>query len=225
MGPMTKPGVHPIESESYRILHERVDLGALSPMVAAVTARVIHASADLEFADLMVLDEASVSAGIDAVVAHAPVICDVHMVRSGITSVATTCLLDEAVAGPNGIPTRSADAVARAAARWPVGAVFVIGCAPTALFEVVRLVESGDLRPALVVGMPVGFVGAAESKEALRRVASDRPGGRPVPAISNRGEKGGSAVASAAFNAIVRLARTGEAPEPVSPPAADGGRP
>jgi precorrin isomerase len=140
------------------------------------------------------------------------------MVRSGITSMDTTCLLDEAAAGPDGIPTRSADAIARAAAQWPDGAVFVIGCAPTALFEVVRLVESGDLRPALVVGMPVGFVGAAESKEALRRVASP-PDGRGVPAISNRGEKGGSAVASAAFNAIVRLARaktgSGHGPAPV----------
>ena len=198
--------VHPIETESYRILHERVDLSEFPPNVAAVTARVIHASADLEFAQLMVLDDASVSAGIEAVQAGAPVVCDVQMVRSGITSVATTCLLDEAAAGPNGIPTRSAGAITRAAERWPVGAVFVIGCAPTALFEVVRLVESGALRPALVIGMPVGFVGAAEAKDALRRIASERPHGRPVHAISNRGEKGGSAVASATFNAIARLA-------------------
>ena len=204
---MTTSRVHPIESQSYRIIHERVDLGHLSPKVAAIMARVIHASADLEFADLMVVDDASVSAGIDAVLAGAPVICDVQMVRSGITSVPSTCLLDEAAAGPDGVPTRSVDAIARAAARWPDGAVFVIGCAPTALFEVVRLVESGALRPALVVGTPVGFVGAAESKEALRRVASHPPYGRPVRAISNRGEKGGSAVAAAAFNAIVRLAR------------------
>lgn len=203
---MNEPRVHPIESESFRILHERVDLGGLSPMVTSVTARVIHASADLEFAQLMVMDDASVSAGIDAVLAGAPVICDVQMVRSGITAVATTCLLPEATAGPNGTPTRSADAITRAARRWPDGAVFVIGCAPTALFEVVRLVESGALRPALVIGTPVGFVGASESKEALRRIAADRPHGRPVHAISNRGEKGGSAVASAAFNAIARLA-------------------
>jgi precorrin isomerase len=205
--------VHPIESESYRILHQRVDLTGLPPQVAAVTARVIHASADLEFAQLMVLDDDAVSAGIDAVRAGAPVICDVQMVRSGITSVATTCLLDEATAGPDGIPTRSADAIARAAARWPDGAVFVIGCAPTALFEVVRLVQSGALRPALVIGMPVGFVGAAQAKDALRRVAADRPHDRTVHAISNVGEKGGSAVASAAFNAIVRLAGAGREPD------------
>ncbi|MGH8996644.1 MAG: precorrin-8X methylmutase [Acidimicrobiales bacterium] len=203
---MNRPPVHPIESESYRILHERVDLSHLSPAVAAVTARVVHASADLEFAQLMVLDDASVSAGVGAVLAGAPVVCDVQMVRSGITSVTTACLLDEAVPGPGGYPTRSADAIARAARRWPDGAVFVIGCAPTALFEVVRLVEAGALRPALVIGMPVGFVGAAESKEALRRMAAEPRQGRPVPAISNRGEKGGSAVASAAFNALVQLA-------------------
>jgi precorrin isomerase len=213
--------VHPIESESYRILHQRIDLSGLPPSVAAVTARIIHASADLEFAQLMVLDVASVWAGIDAVRAGAPVVCDVQMVRSGITSVATTCLLDEARAGPNGTPTRSADAIARAAARWPEGAIFVIGCAPTALFEVVRLVESGALHPALVIGMPVGFVGAAEAKATLRRVAADRPGDRPLHAISNMGEKGGSAVASAAFNAIVRLAGAdgdpGDRPAPERP--------
>jgi precorrin isomerase len=220
---MSQPRVHPIESESYRILHDRIDLSGLSPKVAAVTARVIHASADLEYAQLMVLDDASVSAGIEAVLAGAPVICDVQMVRSGITTVPTTCLLDEATAGPNGIPTRSADAITRAAARWADGAVFVIGCAPTALFEVVRLVESGALRPALVIGMPVGFVGAAEAKSALRRIASERPHGRPVRAISNRGEKGGSAVASAAFNAVVRLARsaTGEETGPGTGSASD----
>lgn len=215
---MTEQHVHPIESESYRILHERIDLSGLPPQVAAVTARVIHASADLEFAQLMVLDDASVSAGVDAVRAGAPVVCDVQMVRSGITSVATTCLLDEAKAGPDGIPTRSADAITRAAARWPDGAVFVIGCAPTALFELVRLVECGALRPALVIGMPVGFVGAAEAKEALRRIAPDRPHDRPVHAISTVGEKGGSAVASAAFNAIVRLARIDTDPDTRSAP-------
>ena len=89
--------------------------------------------------------------------------------------------------------------MAAAAAAHPEGAVVVVGCAPTALEEVVRLHDAGVFRPALVIGMPVGFVGAAESKERLRASG--------LPAVSNIGEKGGSAVAAAALNALVRLAR------------------
>jgi precorrin-8X/cobalt-precorrin-8 methylmutase len=211
------PAVHPIEAESYRILAERLDLSDTDPGVAAVISRIVHASADLELGAGVVTDPASVAAGVEAVRAGAPVVCDVQMVRAGITAVETTCLLAEAPASPGGLPTRSATAIALAAERWPEGAVFVIGCAPTALFEIVRLVEVGRLRPALVIGLPVGFVGAAESKADLRRLAERRPGGRHLATISNVGEKGGSAVAAAAFNALVRLARPG-VPQQASEP-------
>jgi precorrin-8X/cobalt-precorrin-8 methylmutase len=86
----------------------------------------------------------------------------------------------------------------QAAEQHPTGAVVVIGCAPTALQEVVRLAGGGRWAPALVIGLPVGFVGAAASKEAARHSG--------LPAITNVGEKGGSAVAAAACNALVRLA-------------------
>jgi precorrin isomerase len=201
---MTVPEVHPIEAESYRILGQRVDLSDLGPGAQAVVARIVHASADCELAQLVVADEESVAAGVEAVRSGAPVVCDVQMVRAGITG-ATHCLLEDAAAGPDGLPTRSANAIALAAERWPDGAIFVIGCAPTALFEVVRLVERGICRPALVIGLPVGFVGAAESKEALRQLAARSP--HSLATISNIGEKGGSAVAAAAYNALVRLAR------------------
>jgi precorrin isomerase len=187
--------VHPIEAESYRILAERVDLSAFGPLGAAVVARVIHASADLEYAATMVVDEAACAAGVAALAAGAPVLVDVEMVRHGITGVEAQCFLPEQATGT----TRSAAGMAAAAHAHPEGAVVVVGCAPTALDEVVRLHDAGAFRPALVIGMPVGFVGAAESKERLR--ASD------LPAVSNIGEKGGSAVAAAALNALVRLAR------------------
>jgi precorrin-8X/cobalt-precorrin-8 methylmutase len=87
-----------------------------------------------------------------------------------------------------------------AAARHPEGAVVVVGCAPTALAQVVRLAAQGRLRPALVVGLPVGFVGAAEAKEELRASR--------LPSISNVGEKGGSGAAAAVVNALARLAAT-----------------
>jgi precorrin isomerase len=192
---------HPIEQESFRILAGRVDLAHLAPGPRTVVERVIHASADLEFATSMVVDEASVAAGVAAVAAGAPVVVDVQMVAAGISGYPTTCLLEEASAGPGGLPTRSSMAVRLAAERHPRGAVWVIGCAPTALSELLGLVETDRAHPALVIGLPVGFVGAAEAKAAARRL-HDRTG---MAVITNVGEKGGSAVAAAAFNALVRL--------------------
>jgi precorrin-8X/cobalt-precorrin-8 methylmutase len=187
--------VHPIEAESYRILAERVDLSGLGPLSAAVVARVIHASADLDYAATMVVDEAALEAGVAALAAGAPVVVDVEMVRHGLTGVDARCYLPpQSTAGT----TRSAAGMVVAADRHPDGAVVVVGCAPTALEEVVRLHEAGRLSPALVVGLPVGFVGAAQSKERLRASG--------LPAVSNVGEKGGSAVAAAAVNALVRMA-------------------
>jgi precorrin-8X/cobalt-precorrin-8 methylmutase len=190
--------IHPIEQESYRILQSRVDLSHVGTLERAVIERIIHASADLEYADMTVLSPGAASAGIAALRAGAPVICDVEMVRHGITSVAAICLLSEVGSAEDG-ETRSAAAMRLAGARHPDGAVIVVGCAPTALFEVIAMAERGVLRPALVIGLPVGFVGAAESKAALRASG--------LPAISNIGEKGGSAVAAAALNALARLTR------------------
>jgi len=189
--------VHPIEAESYRILAERVDLSGFGPLAAAVVARVIHATADLEYARSMVVDDAAVEAGLAALAAGAPMVVDVEMVAAGITGVAARCHLP--TSAPPGA-TRSAAGIAAAAERHPAGAMVVVGCAPTALEEVVRLHEAGDFDPALVIGLPVGFVGAAESKVRLRASG--------LAAISNVGEKGGSAVAAAAVNALVRLGAT-----------------
>ena len=190
--------VHPIEAQSYRILADRVDLSAFGPGAAAVIARVVHASADVEYASTMVVDESAVAAGVEALRTGAPVVADVGMVAAGISGPAVCCHL--AAVAPGHGSTRSAAGMRAAAARHPEGAVVVVGCAPTALAEVVRLWVEGVFRPAVVVGLPVGFVGAAEAKQAVRSV----PG---LLSISNVGEKGGSAVAAAAVNALARLAR------------------
>ena len=189
--------VHPIEVESYRILAERVDLSVFGPLSAAVVARVIHASADLEYAETMIVEDAAVEAGVAALAAGAPVVVDVEMVRHGMTGGHAECFLPGSA--PEGT-TRSAAGMALAAERHPHGAVVVVGCAPTALDEVVRLHRAGRFSPALVVGLPVGFVGATESKERLRASG--------LASVSNVGEKGGSAVAAAAVNALARLAAT-----------------
>ncbi|MEU4482153.1 precorrin-8X methylmutase [Micromonospora sp. NPDC023966] len=190
--------VHPIEAESYRILRGRVDLSHLPPLTRAVTERVVHASADLDYVTDLVCEEDGLAAGLAALRAGAPIVTDVWMVAAGITAVGReiVCPVAEPAAADLGRAaglTRSAAAVRIAADRVGPGAVWVVGCAPTALVELIGL----DAAPALVVGLPVGFVGAAESKAALRASG--------LPAVSNVGEKGGSAVAAAALNALLYL--------------------
>ena len=186
--------VHPIERESYRIMRGLVDLSHLGPLGRAVAERVIHASADLEYAETLVLDEAALMGGYEALRAGTPVVTDVRMVAAGITARETVCFVSDprarALSEKLGI-TRSAAGFRVAAGEAGEGAVWVVGNAPTALFE---LMEMGA-QPALVVGLPVGFVGAAESKEKLIESG--------LPAVANRGPKGGSAVAAAALNALL----------------------
>ena len=186
--------VHPIETESYRILRGMVDLSNLGPLSRAVAERVIHASADPDYAESLVLEEAALESGISALRHGVPVVTDVGMVAAGITDRQTLCLVSDpraqALSERLGI-TRSAAGFRLAAEEVGKGAVWVVGNAPTALLELLGL----DVAPDLVVGLPVGFVGAAESKDAL--VASG------LPAVANRGPKGGSAVAAAAVNALI----------------------
>ena len=186
--------VHPIEEESYRILRGLVDLSHLGPLSRAVAERVIHASADPEYADSLVLDETALEAGLDALRCGAPVVADVGMVAAGVTAWEARCFVSDPrareLAETSGI-TRSAAGFRIAAEEVGPGAVWVVGNAPTALFELIEL----GTGPALVVGLPVGFVGATESKEALL--------GSGLPAVTNRGPKGGSAVAAAALNALI----------------------
>jgi precorrin-8X/cobalt-precorrin-8 methylmutase len=181
--------VHPIEQESFRILRSRLDTSGLPPLHRAVVERVVHASADLEYAADLVADEADLRAAHEALLAGAPVVADVEMVAAGITARRAVCRLTDA-SSSSGL-TRSAHAVRLAYAEVGPGAVWVIGCAPTALEELLVL----GAAPALVIGMPVGFVGAAESKAHLRASG--------LPAVSNVSEKGGSAVAAAALNALL----------------------
>lgn len=191
---LTRASVHPIEQESFAILRRRVDLSQLPPLTRAVVERVVHASADLSYVDDLVTDEDALRRGQAALRAGAPVVADVQMVAAGITTRDVVCRVRDARA-QQGL-TRSAAAVRMAFEQVGPGAVWVVGCAPTALFELIEL----DVSPALVVGLPVGFVGAAESKAALRDSG--------LPAVSNVSEKGGSAVAAAALNALLYLEAT-----------------
>lgn len=186
--------VHPIERESYRIMRGRAGTAGLPPWTRAVVERVIHASADLDYLASLVCDEEALAAGARALAAGAPVVADSAMTAAGITARQVICRIADPRAaelgGRQGI-TRAAAGIRVASGEAGQGAVWVIGTAPTALAELLRT----GARPALVIGLPVGFVGAAESKQALRDSG--------LPALTNRGEKGGAAVAAAALNALL----------------------
>lgn len=190
--------VHPIEVESYRILAERVDLSDREPIERSIIERMIHATADLSFADSARVGERAGAAMFDALAAGAPVIVDASMVAAGITRYETECYLPRVPVAPEGL-TRSSAAFRLAAQEHPVGAIFVCGNAPTALFELIRLFEAGLVQPAAVVGLPVGFVGAKESKAELWESSL-----API-SVTNVGERGGSPPAAGAVNAVVRL--------------------
>jgi precorrin-8X/cobalt-precorrin-8 methylmutase len=192
--------VHPIETESYAILRARLDLTDLPPLSRSVVERVVHTTADPSWAGELVCDEDALRAGRAALLAGAPLVTDVRMVAAGITALPSVVALDLDATPAPGL-TRSAAGIRAAAAEYADGAVWVIGNAPTALAELVRCATTGFLRTPLVVGLPVGFVGAVAAKAELRASG--------LPAVSNRGERGGAAVAAAAVNALLYAAAPG----------------
>jgi precorrin-8X/cobalt-precorrin-8 methylmutase len=198
-----------IEAESFRIIDEEAGEHGWPEPEWQVVRRAIHTSADFEYARTMVFSETAVERAVAAIRGGAPLVTDTTMALSGISRARLgtfNCHLSCHVADPDvaetaareGI-TRSVAAMRKAVAAAP-RAVFVIGNAPTALFELLRLMKAGQADPALIIGLPVGFVGAEESKNAL--AATDAP----VPFITNMGRKGGSNVAAAVVNALAILA-------------------
>jgi len=176
----------------------------------SIIERVVHTTADPDFAKLLVFSDKAVEAGVAAIKAGAKVITDVKMVKAGINEARvkgfggrTLTYIDDPRAiklAEKESKTRSAAAMRVAMSEGIDGAVILIGNAPTAAFEVADMVKQGLAKPALIVATPVGYIGAAESKEVTETL--------PVPFITNRGRKGGSAIAVAIFNAL--LAKAGE---------------
>jgi precorrin-8X/cobalt-precorrin-8 methylmutase len=188
------------DEESYRILRSRIDLSRLPRFSRDVTERVIHASADFDYFTDLVCDEESLAAGVAALAAGVPVIVDSAMVAAGITGYPVISKIGEPLTAR--LARTAAISPAAAAVRLAFGdagpgAVWVVGGTSAALQEILaRRVE-----PAFVVGMPAGFVGAAEAKDALRASG--------LRSVSNVSEKGGAAVAVAAFSALLALALAG----------------
>ena len=174
-----------------------------------VVRRVIHTSADFEYAQSMVLSADVIEKALIALKSGGGIVTDTNMALSGISKPRLTtlgCSISCHVADPDVAVEAKSEGVTRSitAMRKSVAdannRIFVIGNAPTALFELLRLVDVGAAKPALIIGLPVGFVGAEESKNALASGAHD------IPFITNIGRKGGSNVAAAVVNALAILA-------------------
>lgn len=193
-----------ITQRSFAIIRAEADLSSLPPKLEPVAVRLIHTSGMTDLPGDLAASAGAAEAGCAALERGAPILVDVAMVAAGITrrhlpaGNQVICTLDDprvpGLATELGT-TRSAAAVDLWGAKMG-GAVIAIGNAPTALFRVLELLDAGAARPALIIGMAVGFVGAAESKDALIAHAAG------VPYIVLRGRRGGSALAAAAVNAL-----------------------
>ena len=200
---MSGAEVHPIEEESYRIMRSRVDFSRWPKGARDVVERMVHSTADESFSETALVGDRLVPAAVAALQRGAPVVCDSRMVVAGVTSLASRCSVEcylDRVPRALSTTTRSAEAVQLAATEHPAGAVWVVGNAPTALQRLLELYNAGAVSPSVVIGLPVGYVGASEAKAALWE--------SPLGAISvsNTGRRGGSPVAAAALNALARLA-------------------
>ena len=182
-----------------------------APENEAVVRRVVHATADFEYAKNLRFTPGAVAKGVAALAAGAPIVTDTNMALAGVSKPALArlggaafCYMADpavAAAAKEADTTRAVASMHHAAAVHPK-AVFAVGNAPTALFALCDAMEAGDFRPALIIGVPVGFVNVVESKERLMDLC-EKLG---VPAIAAMGRKGGSSVAAAICNALVYTA-------------------
>ncbi|AAZ54355.1 precorrin-8X methylmutase [Thermobifida fusca] len=195
-----------IYAHSFATIRAEADLSGLPTDAEKIAVRMIHACGQTDLARDLVIHPNLVPAARDALRGGAPILTDARMVASGVTRSRlpadneVLCLLNDPrvpqLATAWGT-TRSAAAVSLWTDRL-AGAVIAIGNAPTALFHLLELIDSGAPRPAAIIGVPVGFIGAAESKEALM----SHPAG--IPYLVVRGRRGGSALAASAVNALAQ---------------------
>lgn len=198
---------HPIEAESFRIIATELDTAGIPVNRLPVIKRVIHTTADFGYKDILFFSPNAIEAGAAAIRSGCNIITDVKMSEAGITRDRLTpfgakvfCFSADrdaaSLAERDGL-TKTAAGM-RKAASYMDGAIIVVGNAPTALTEVLRLVKTGTARPALIIGVPVGFVGAVEAKDELI--------GSGCEYIATKSRKGGSTVAAAIANALSILA-------------------
>ncbi|MDY6910128.1 MAG: precorrin-8X methylmutase [Thermodesulfobacteriota bacterium] len=210
---MDRPGLvaagQAVEAESFRIIDREMGAHAFPPEQWEVVRRVIHTTGDFDYADRIRFRPESLAPGVRALRAGASIFADTRMIQVGLSPwrlgwfgnpVVVPAAEPEAQAAAEQQATTRTAAAFRNRARELEGSVVAVGNAPTALLEVVRLAREENLRPALVVGVPVGFVNAEASKTLLWETES-------LPCITVLGRKGGSTVAVAVLHALLELAR------------------
>lgn len=194
-------------AESFQRVRAATDVSAFTPDQQQVVWRLVHSGGNPDLATQVRFSDHAIARATAAAAAHRPILCDVEMVKHGITApAAPRCFLHDprtrAQAEQHG-ETRSMAAVSL----WQpylAGSITVIGNAPTALFRLIELLQGGAEKPAIIIGMPVGFVGAAEAKDLLWQ--QHRHLG--VECITLTGRAGGSALAASAVNSLLRLQPT-----------------
>lgn len=194
---------HPILEQSFAAIDQEMGPHSFTAAEYAIVRRIIHSTADFEFAQLIHFSSGAIAGAIAALQQQVPIITDVGMVKQGVVSmvaktfqnplIAAVDLASEAHPGQ----TRTETGLLRAYQQYPQG-IYVIGNAPTALLALCQQVQATSISPALVIGAPVGFISVVESKTALENT--------PIPQIRISGRKGGSPVAAAILNALLILA-------------------
>lgn len=195
-----------IEARSFEIITETLGQRDFTDREAKIIKRVIHTTADFEYADILEISQGAVEIGLNEIKKGSNIITDTKMAYSGINKTVLEkfggevhCFIsDEEVAQAakmKGI-TR-AMASMDVAVQNPKNKIFAIGNAPTALFRLKELIEEGKAMPSLIIGVPVGFVNVVESKEAIKELG--------IPYIISNGRKGGSTVAAAIVNALLYM--------------------
>lgn len=197
-----------IEGKSFEMITEELGEHPFTTDQYPVVQRVIHASADFELGRSMVFHPRAIEAGIEAIRNGKKLVADVQMVQVGISKdriqkfggdVSVYISDPDVIEEAKRLNTTRAIISIRKAIKEAEGGIYAIGNAPTALLELIRLVKEGVTKPGLIIGMPVGFVSAAESKDELRKL--------DIPFITNIGRKGGSTVVVAAVNALSIMAQ------------------
>ena len=190
--------------EAYRVVRSRIDLSRLAPLGRYVTERVIMASADFDYATDLVCDEQVLAAGVEEIAAGVPVVADGVTVAAGIPGYPVICTSEDSLTARlarTAAISRPAAAVRLAFGQAGPGAIWVVGSEPAALGEIM----ARNVQPSLVIGLPAGLAGAAEAKDAVRASG--------LPALTNVSEKGGAAVAAAAFSALATAALASGGPD------------
>lgn len=197
-----------IERQSFEQIRQLTDLSGFDTDQQQVAMRLVHTSGDPAIVDDLQFSPGAVAAGLAALVQGADVLCDIEMVSHGISRRylrgQVRCFLNAPEVAERARQTGETRAMA-AMTEWPlhmVGNIVAIGNAPTALFKLLELLDEGAPRPALIIGMPVGFINAAESKQALWDVAASE---FQTPCITLLGRRGGSSLAAATLNAMARM--------------------